>query len=262
MKQRAAVVDARKPELAPWAPSLFLALLAVATFAAGLGGGFVLDDNYAVTGHPVVQGTAPLLDAFRLTFWGNSLEATPPSFRPLTTLSFALDQRLLGGSAVVFHLSSLLWYVGLVLALWAFARRSIGQWPAFLATTFFVVMPVHVENVSSIVGRADTLGVLFSLLALIALSPMLLKGEARSPLRLVLAALAFAAALLSKESMAALPLVVALLARYRDRASARLLPLRTHLPSLVMAGVLGLYLVLRLAIQPGTFSHTEPDDVL
>ena len=65
-----------------WAQGLGLALLCVGSFAAGLAGGFVLDDAYAIVHHPVVQGTAPLLDAFRLSFWGEALNAIPPSYRP------------------------------------------------------------------------------------------------------------------------------------------------------------------------------------
>ena len=81
----------------------------------------------------------------------------------------------------------------------------------------FVVMPVHVENVSSVVGRADTLSVLFAMLALLALSPSIVEGAAVSPGRLVLAGVAFFAALLCKESVAALPLITALFVEYRRR---------------------------------------------
>jgi hypothetical protein len=105
-----------------WVPPVSLLLLASLTFCSGLTGTFVLDDKFAILQHPVVQGWAPLADAFRLNFWGEPLGAVPPSFRPLTTLSFVIDQRLLGGSAVAFHLSSLLWYVSLVLVGWRFAR--------------------------------------------------------------------------------------------------------------------------------------------
>src|SRR3954468_17025151 len=90
---------------APWAPGVLLGMLCLGAFAAGIRGGFVLDDAYAIVGHPVVQGTAPLLAAFRLSFWGESLSSIPPSYRPLATLSFALDHRLFGGSAVAFHVS-------------------------------------------------------------------------------------------------------------------------------------------------------------
>jgi 4-amino-4-deoxy-L-arabinose transferase-like glycosyltransferase len=243
--------------------ALILALLCLGTFAGGLTGGFVLDDSRAIVTHPVVQGTASPLDAFSLNFWGESLDAKPPSYRPLATLSFALDHRLFGESGLAFHLSSLLWYIGLVLAGWAFARRCMSPRAALVAMALFVVMPVHVENVSSLVGRADTMSVLLAMLALLALSPSIVDGEAATPRRLMLAGGAFFAALLCKESVAALPLITVLFVEYRRRRAETSPPLwRAHLPSLVMFGVLGVYAFIRLRVQPETFSYVSDDDVL
>jgi hypothetical protein len=127
---------------------------------------------------------------------------------------------------------------------------------------FFVVMPVHVENVSSLTGRADTLGLLFGLLACLALAPTLVDGKTTVTWRIVVAGAAFVAAMLCKESMAALPLVIAVFAEFRRRANARLSFYDAHTPSLVTATILALYLIFRLRIQPRMLSHTEPDDVL
>ena len=247
----------------PWAPAVVLAVLALAAFASGLGGGFVLDDAYAIVGHPAVQGTAPLLDAFRLSFWGEALSSTPPSYRPLATLSFAVDQRLFGGSAVAFHASSLLCYLALVLVAWIFARRLMSAWAAGLAGAFFAVMPTHAENVSSLVGRADTLAVLFSVLALLALSPTIVNGQATPVRRVSLAMLAFAAGLLCKETIAVLPVIVGLFAEYRRRAAgAPSSRLRLHAPTAALFAVLMAYVALRLKIQPSALSYTAPTDVL
>ena len=248
---------------APWAPAVVLGVLCVAAFASGLRGGFVLDDTYAIVGHPVVQGTAPLLDAFHLSLWGESLSSTPPSYRPLATLSFALDHRLFGGSAVGFHISSLLWYLALVLVAWIFARRCSSPWAACLAMAFFAVMPAHVENVSSLVGRADTLAVLFAVLALLAFSPTTVDGRPTSVRRSLLATLAFAAGLLCKESIAVLPVIVGLFAEYRrqgaETPSSRI---QLHAPTAALCLVLVAYVALRLKIQPGTLSYTAPTDVV
>ena len=205
----------------------------------------------------------PLADTFNLNFWGESLAADPPSFRPLATLSFALDQRLFGTSALAFHVSSLLWYIGLVLVGWLFARRCMPPRAALLAMALFVVMPVHVENVSSLVGRADTIAVLLSLLALLAVSPGFVEGKSPTVWRLALAALAFSGALLCKESVAVLPVIAALFVEYRRRRSAvKLSVFRAHLSSLTLLACLGIYLVLRLRLQPRTFAYTADDDVL
>src|SRR4051812_45131080 len=88
--------EASPAGLPRWFPPALLVVMASLAFGAGLTGTFVLDDEQAITRNPVVQGEAPLSDAFPLTFWRKPLSAFPPSFRPLTTLSFALDHRLMG----------------------------------------------------------------------------------------------------------------------------------------------------------------------
>jgi hypothetical protein len=248
---------------APWVQGLLLALLSIVPFASGLGGGFVFDDSYAIVNHPAVQGTVPLLDAFKLSFWGEPLDATPPSYRPLATLSFALDQRLFGASAPAFHITSLLFYVALVLIGWRFARRCLPPLGAWLAAALFAVMPTHVEDVSSLVGRADTLAALLSASTLLALAPTIVDGRATPLPRLGLGALAFAAGLLCKESIVALPFVVALFVESRRRhAAPPLSRVRAHAATAALVGVLVAYLALRLTIQPGALSYTAPDDVV
>lgn len=248
---------------APWARAVGLAMLCLGAFASGLRGGFVLDDTYAIVGHPAVQGTAPLLDAFRLSFWGEALNSTPPSYRPLATLSFAIDHHLSGGSAVLFHVSSLLWYLALVLVGWTFAKRCLPAGAAWLAAALFAVMPTHAENVSSLVGRADTLAVLFSVLALLALSPTIVDGAGTSARRVLLAMLAFAAGLLCKESIVMLPAIVGLIVEYRRRGAAAPPPrIRAQAPAAALLLVLIVYVTLRLKIQPTALSYSAPTDVL
>jgi Dolichyl-phosphate-mannose-protein mannosyltransferase len=242
---------------------LALALLSAAPFASGVRGAFVLDDKVAIVRNPVVQGTVPLLQAFTRNFWGEALDAAPPSYRPLATLSFALDRLLFGDSPLAFHVSSLLCYVALVLVGWLFARRCMPPLAAWLAMAFFAVMPTHAENVASLVGRADTLAVLLCALALLALAPTLAQGAATPLWRVVLAVLAFGAALLCKESVAPLPVIVLLFVEYRRRRADSPLPrLRAHAATAGMFAVLAAYVVLRLAVQPEALSYTAPDDVL
>ncbi|HEY8926420.1 MAG TPA: glycosyltransferase family 39 protein, partial [Polyangia bacterium] len=154
-------------------------------------------------------------------------------------------------------------YVALVVVAWSLARRLMPAWAAALAAAFFAVMPTHAENVASLVGRADTLAVLFSALALLALSPTIVAGRATPFGRVAVAALAFAAGLLSKESVAVLPLIVGLFAEFRRRAADAPPPrLRLHAPTAALMVVLLGYLALRLMIQPSALSYTAPTDVV
>lgn len=250
-----------RPKIALWASAwmglAIVAVLGAAAFAAGLTGGFVLDDPKALLENPVVAGRVPMVEAFTRTFWGAPLGANPPAYRPLAVLSFAADRRLFGWSALAFHISSLLAYLGLLGAGWVLARRCWGTAAALAAMAFFAVMPIHTETVTSIVGRADTLAVAFAVLALLAVAPTIVDGKNTPAWRLGLGALAFGAGLLCKESVAVVPIIVGLCAAYRPGRFVRM-----QLPTGVLLAVLVAYLALRIRLQPGTFAYTPPDDVL
>ena len=59
-----------------------------------LRGKWVYDDAGSVAKNVVVNGQVPWKDAFTRDFWGTPMEAVQShkSFRPLTTLSFRLNQ--------------------------------------------------------------------------------------------------------------------------------------------------------------------------
>jgi hypothetical protein len=238
-------------------------IFAMIAFSAGLGGGFVLDDDLAIVRNPVVNGSVGPQEAFIRNFWGRPLHETPVTYRPLSVLSFRLDYSLFGPSPFAFHIVSLLFYLLTV----EIGRRLSRQWlndrEACVAACLFAVLPFHAENVASLVGRADVLAFLFSLLSLYMLrrAPT---GDLALLRQLAASAAAFLAALLCKESAACLPLIVAALIQFSPRNSDGSLKglLRRHYPSLVLLGVLSAYMAVRLTIIPNTLSHVTIDDVL
>lgn len=241
---------------------LFLCLL---SFGVGLLGDFALDDHYAILKNPVVTGELPALSAFTHTFWGAPLDTPPTSYRPVAVLLFRLDHAVFGLRPLPFHLTAFLTYALTVALGLRLSRLWLGPRPAVLAACLFAVLPVHAENVASLVGRADTLGLLFSLGALFCLRPALAGGVA-GPARLLAAAALQILAVLSKESAAALPLITAalLLPRAADIDTPRRpLPdlLRRQVPALVLLLALLGYLGLRLWLIPATFQNPIVDDV-
>jgi hypothetical protein len=251
--------DVRTPS-APWTEALLPLFLGFAAFAAGVPGDFVLDDRFAILGHPAVTGNGGVAEAFALTFWGRPLDVPPVSWRPLTTLSFRLDYGLFGASPLGFHASSLAWYLATIFVAWSLARAWIGPRAACLAACIFAVLPVHAEAVSGLVGRADTLSLLFSAVALLLVAP----GPRIAPIgpvRLAVAATAYLAALLAKESAIYLPAVAAVLA---ESPRNRLSPVvRRHAGTLALASVALAYLGARLVFLPPPLDgYLVPDDVL
>ena len=227
----------------PWA----IALLA---HLPGLRGGFVLDDLRAITTHPGVNGDGPLSLVFSRTFWGAALGTPPASWRPLTTLTFALDARLFGLSPGPMHAASLGWFLVLLTVAHGFARAHLPAPAALLAACLFAAMPLHVENVASLVGRADVLALLFGLVAL--RSRPTLAG-------LGVTAAATAAALLSKESALSLVAVAAVLSFTPPHGET---PRDGWRRTSVMTLVVALYLAARLVTSGTVVRWFAPDDVL
>jgi protein O-mannosyl-transferase len=146
----------------PW---LLLVALSILPYLNALPGDFVFDDRWLITGHEAVQGpfrlgsilTAPLIGgAIKTAIW-----------RPVTTLSLALDWRIGGGHPFWFHLVNLIIYAGITV-LWALLiRRLFHSVPlALVGGLLFAAHPLHTEAVAWISGRGDLLAALFSLIAL------------------------------------------------------------------------------------------------
>lgn len=221
--------------------ALVVGVVAFLLYLPALGGGYLLDDGRAILGHPAVNGAAPWWQVFTREFWGAELSAIDwsSSYRPLTTLGFALEHRLTG-DAWLHHLINAVLYGLLCAQVTWLARRQARPAVALAIGLVFAALPIHVESVASLVGRADVLASIAGLGAF-ALA-VRADGAPAGPGRAALAALLYAAALLCKETIALLPAVVgwfALLSLRRDGRWAHVVP------ALALAAVGALYLVAR-----------------
>jgi len=94
-------------------------------------------------------------------------------FRPLTTLSFALDHQVWGLSPFGFHLTNTLLHIAAGLLLYllltqlGFSQRNskIVADLSFWVTLFFLIQPIQTEAVTYINSRGDSLFTLFGLLS-------------------------------------------------------------------------------------------------
>jgi len=149
----------------PW-PALLLAAGLLA-FANGMTGDFTYDDKAIVRDDPRIQEWSQLPQIFTTHYFGGSL-ATGTSYRPVDLLSFAANWLVHGRYLFGYHAVN----VGLHLAntwlLFFLFRRRFGEARAGIAALVFAVLPVHVEAVTSIVGRAEVLAAFFLLLAFFA----------------------------------------------------------------------------------------------
>jgi len=177
--------------------------VAAVTHAPGLFGGFVLDDNHAILNHGAVNGSLPLWELWTREWFGRPLhEGWSSSYRPITTMTFAIEMRLFEGAALP-HLSNWILYVGLCGVLMRALLVHVSTHAALVAGMLFAVWPVHVEDVASLVGRAELLASLFALLALVRMEQDVLRLR-----EVALTSVLYALALLSKETIALLPAIV------------------------------------------------------
>lgn len=198
-----------------------VAVIAIGAYLGNLDNDFVYDDRYVVLENPSVQQRDWRSLAIG-SYWGELVDAG--LYRPVTSLSFGLNHLLMGPEPFGFHLiNDLLHALASAMVFWlvvrlAEATRLVAPGPvvAFVAATLFALHPIHVEAVTSIVGRADVLSCLFVLVGLWIVAGRT-DGTARSSLLL---GVTFFLALGSKESAVfALPLffLLDLLLRQRIR---------------------------------------------
>ncbi len=132
-------------------------------YSNSLGNGFTFDDRAIVVGNPVVQTLDPGR-IFSSPWWHDRAELG--LYRPVTTLSYALNYRLHGLAPYGYHLVNLfLHLLNGTLVFWIFFR-ALGHAPsAGVAALVFVLHPVQTEAVNGVVGRAELLSAFWVLFA-------------------------------------------------------------------------------------------------
>lgn len=180
-------------------------------------------------------------------------------YRPLRTLSFAVDRAIFGLDPKGWHAVNLLLHaLAAVLVLRLLTPLVRGSlWAAGAAAAVFAVHPVGVECVAWVSSRGDLQAVLLMLLALVVL-------EREGVWRTVLGALLTALACFAKESAVVLPALLllrdlALPQTVSPAASGAVIPSRrtTAVRTLVLFAVVALYLALRLSVIPDPAQVSE-----
>lgn len=200
--------------------------VAVATAAAlgflgTLGNQPVLDDGWAALDNPLVWSLRNAGRIFR-ELYGFAGDATVRGpYRPITTLSYALDYAAHGRWTPGFHIVNVALHVVASLLVLGLARRLARAWDperadlaAMAAALLFAVHPAHVEAVATIFGRTEPLSACFALGALL----LALRRDA-GWWRLPVAVLLLACGVLSKEVAVVTPALFVLVAIALPRAA-------------------------------------------
>ena len=141
-----------------------VALCAIVTYLGALANRYAWDDTPIIVNNALVHSWDGLWRVFVSPYW-------PPSwgglvYRPLTLATFVLDWKM--GGTVWPHAANLLWHAGASVLVAVMVRRWAGEGAALIAGVVFAVHPVHVEAVANVVGRAELMAGVFTLLAVYA----------------------------------------------------------------------------------------------
>jgi len=173
-------------------------VMALVVYLPSLGNGFALDDTGDIVENTTVHTLANTGDILTSPYRGRVPPGRSP-YRPVTSLTYALNWTMGSGSPVPFHAFNVALH-GTNTALVTVLLTTLGATPilALLGGAVFAAHPVHVEAVANAVGRGDALMALFVLLGALAYL-----GRFRSAwARVGLVSLAYAMALASKEKLA------------------------------------------------------------
>jgi hypothetical protein len=173
-------------------------------FARTLSAGTIWDDEYLTVRNPRLASWSGVWELVSTDIWSSSESGDRSGYyRPVASLSFALNRAISGNTALAYHAGNVLLHALVVALLFRFilVRGIASRACAMSCAALFALMPLVAEPVSWIAGRYDILG---TLLALVMFEAN--RGKTRTwgvPL-------AFLAAVTTKEPFAALPVLVAL----------------------------------------------------
>lgn len=225
--------------------ALLLGVLVAVAYAPVVNLSF-LSDDWAVIRLATLRGSEAYWPEILKDFYTPLFEGIP-KYRPLYSLSFALDYTLYGIDPLGYHVTNLVlhaissFFVYLLALEIAPERR--GRRIALTTSILFALYPVHPEAVTWIAGRVDLICAVFYLPAMLFFLRWLRLG---SGAYLVASLVSFALALLAKEMAIALPGLLFLLAIYRSRSFAA--AARSVVP---FAVVLVAYLLFRTYVLSG-----------
>jgi tetratricopeptide (TPR) repeat protein len=222
--------------------ALLVFLTGVALYGPTLRYAFTYDDVPIIAKQPLLHSLAHWREILALPWWKYDL------YRPLTSLTLAADWSLSGGNPALFHLNNALLHGVASVLVFLLALGLVPYGAALVAGLLFAVHPVHVEAVANVVGRAEVLATVLTLLAALAYradGELAARGDTRSGARWLASfgtLVAVLCGLASKETAFATPGVLLLV----DWLSARRAdePLSKYLGRhwVLWAGVVGLTL--------------------
>src|SRR3989338_2582207 len=228
-------------------PLFLLPLLCLLVYLPALHHDFISDDRPLVVENPYIKSWKYLPEMLSRDAWNIS---EPTNYwRPVFSISLALDYFLWGLNPLGFHLTNILLHAINTVLLFSLGRKLLNTTCAVLASLLFALHPIQAHAVNFISTRGELLAAFFILFSF----RTFLSG------RTIPFAIAFTLALLSKETSMVFPLAVLFAGIIVEKS-------RQDLRLILAFAILGLYLVIRLSLGfsfsliPLIFSYQAPWD--
>jgi tetratricopeptide (TPR) repeat protein len=213
-------------------------------YSSNLGGPFVFDDGSNINNNPAIRLT-------QLSWSGlkDAASKSPLSNRPLAYISFALNYYFHGYRTVGFRLVNILIHMSAGGFLFLFIKTTLGlpalqsrfgnsRWLPTIAVLIWLIHPLHIQSVTYIVQRMNSMASMFYILAMLCYTRARLT---QSPtIKWLLAAACLMSGILAlgtKETAATLPCFILLYEWFFFQDLSREW-LKRHLPFLIGAFIL------------------------
>ncbi len=136
---------------------LGLALLALLPFLNGLPYDFTYDDKLIIRDNERISAPEHVGEIFTTQYFGGALTSAQ-NYRPILLLTYAVQRWIHGNRPWLFRAVNLALHAAVTVSLgeWLFAL-GFAAGPATAVAALFAVATIHVEAVTSLVGRAELL---------------------------------------------------------------------------------------------------------
>jgi tetratricopeptide (TPR) repeat protein len=139
-------------------PFLILSILPVITYCNTLNNDFVFDDLALIQGSKTLPALKDVTSIISVLTQKNA-------YRPVRTLSYAIDYHFSGINPLSYHISNISYHIITTLLVYLVTLSILSnRVTAFITALLFAVHPVHTDSVTYLAGRRDILCVLFYLM--------------------------------------------------------------------------------------------------
>jgi protein O-mannosyl-transferase len=148
---------------------LLIIMVGIACYANSVGGELIWDDQMVIVRHTTIRSLKNIPELFEQTCWGEKKYNAMGLYRPLTMVTFAINYWISALDPYSYHVFNIaIHIINCLLIYWLVSCYLKDELTPIFTALIFAAHPVHVEAVTSVVGRSELLSAMFAFLAWLA----------------------------------------------------------------------------------------------